>query len=838
MPLKQLLLVFITMLMTNLCFAANILITETHNDEGAQLMDLNWRKAANILGHNAQIVHHDYLDSLHILMEADVVILPSGIKEVSNSQRYNLNEFLNAGGSLYVQSEFKMHFPGNQLFHYLVNKNGGTFEWEGELSYNLNPIKVKPFIFENTEEEMLLDYFWNGVYGCGGLNVVPFMEFEEKYFGFLYNGDGSTGRVMTVSDQDWIKLATEVGKQERMVLLQRMLHALVEGIPNLTIPEIQISGLQQSVCPDSGYDMNVNIDQTALAYSLKWYKNGNHIGDFDNMKSFEIHDIQAGDLMEARLTIDNECSATIITSNILEVEWMYPLSMSELSIGGSDEICYDQSAVFSAMASEMDQSMEVQFVWSINGQDLDLPQDTDTLILDQPTTNDTLRLRMIYNDGCTLQEMSASNERVIQLIGRPVPNIFLTGNKTGYCMGEAASLAIEGLYDDEEYSIEWYVNDLAVSNPTTTHQMPTLNNNHEVRAEIKYQDPCKGNVSLNTQIISINVEQPKLSVSSKQHTSCGLSNGIIELQTDGGKAPYVYQWNGNQYNSTISDMAKGQHKIEVVDANGCRDQIMTTLSDSNPKIIDSLVVRGSACDSDEKSLVQLYPNASFHGSLTLLWKSDDGQRLDVDYSEAELAPGNYEVIASVNESCTEVKRFEIAQNDISDQFRTKFSAEVGHPVALDLGIDPLDIDEILWSGQDVLDCTDCTWPTFLADESRSFDVEVTTSYGCHYMRTVEVEVQKVEKLPFFAPNAFTPNNDSKNDLFEFFVDDSIESLRELLIFDRWGNLVFESSSLDEVQWDGTLNGEPVTTGMFIYVVRLVNKRGEEVTGNGTLMLIR
>ena len=110
--------------------ATHVLITDSHSRSGIQIMDFNWRKAANILGYTNQIIDKTYLDSLHILQTADVLIVTEAVEDYTASQRQTIINFIKQGGDVYVQGEFRINFGGNQLFQYLVSKTGGDFQWE------------------------------------------------------------------------------------------------------------------------------------------------------------------------------------------------------------------------------------------------------------------------------------------------------------------------------------------------------------------------------------------------------------------------------------------------------------------------------------------------------------------------------------------------------------------------------------------------------------------------------------------------------------------------------------------------------------------------------------
>ena len=68
----------------------------------------------------------------------------------------------------------------------------------------------------------------------------------------------------------------------------------------------------------------------------------------------------------------------------------------------------------------------------------------------------------------------------------------------------------------------------------------------------------------------------------------------------------------------------------------------------------------------------------------------------------------------------------------------------------------------------------------------------------------------------YAPNVFSPNNDGRNDEFVIsFSDDCRINTLELLIYDRWGNLV---SKTNHTRWDGRFDNRLVASGVFSFVI--------------------
>src|SRR6185369_17157688 len=98
----------------------------------------------------------------------------------------------------------------------------------------------------------------------------------------------------------------------------------------------------------------------------------------------------------------------------------------------------------------------------------------------------------------------------------------------------------------------------------------------------------------------------------------------------------------------------------------------------------------------------------------------------------------------------------------------------------------------------------------------TYTLTATNDEGC----TASKSMRAIVFSPFYMPNAFTPNGDGKNDVFRIPPGSSL-SLEEFSIYDRWGTRIFSTQNIDK-GWDGTINGKPLPTGVFIYVIKGTN----------------
>jgi gliding motility-associated-like protein len=94
----------------------------------------------------------------------------------------------------------------------------------------------------------------------------------------------------------------------------------------------------------------------------------------------------------------------------------------------------------------------------------------------------------------------------------------------------------------------------------------------------------------------------------------------------------------------------------------------------------------------------------------------------------------------------------------------------------------------------------------------------------------EVSMFKYDIKKIEVPNVFTPNNDNSNDLFEIKGLEYRCDIYKLWIYNRWGQLIFESLP-DVIVWDGKTEGLIVSPGTYIYILQ---GNGFEISGTVTV----
>ncbi|SDD58966.1 C-terminal domain of CHU protein family protein [Algoriphagus faecimaris] len=126
-------------------------------------------------------------------------------------------------------------------------------------------------------------------------------------------------------------------------------------------------------------------------------------------------------------------------------------------------------------------------------------------------------------------------------------------------------------------------------------------------------------------------------------------------------------------------------------------------------------------------------------------------------------------------------------------------------------------------------------PFYIFGERETFEVEllITDENGCQASVVKVISITKSYRLMF--PTGFTPTEET-NEVFVPKYKGIVEA--ELLIFNTWGELIFQSNSLNALGWDGKPDGVLLDAGTYVYRFNGTSVDGESVKESGKFKLIR
>jgi len=314
----------------------------------------------------------------------------------------------------------------------------------------------------------------------------------------------------------------------------------------------------------------------------------------------------------------------------------------------------------------------------------------------------------------------------------------------------------------------------------------------------------------------------------------GTEEGEIFIELEGGTAPYAYSWSNGDTSANLLGVIAGTYQLLLTDANGCEASATATLQQPPP--IDTEFAFEDATCFDDKD-----------GNITILKPVGNGYLYNIDNQPYQsdttfqgLGPGEYIVGVRDLDGCTTDQIFTIGSApeiliEAPDDETILLGDSIRLPAIAHLSV----ANEISWTPNNTLNCTICLDPTASPLQTTTYTISVINEDGCTDEDQVTVFVDADYEVYF--PNIFTPNQDGANDLFTAFGNEQILIIRELRLFDRWGEAVFARTDFApndvSLGWDGTLRGEPMNSGVFVFyaVVEFIDGKVKLFEGDLTLM---
>ncbi|MCR5115445.1 MAG: gliding motility-associated C-terminal domain-containing protein [Bacteroidales bacterium] len=313
----------------------------------------------------------------------------------------------------------------------------------------------------------------------------------------------------------------------------------------------------------------------------------------------------------------------------------------------------------------------------------------------------------------------------------------------------------------------------------------------------------------------------------------GDHNGALQINVAGGTAPYLYEVNGTPGEAHLSGLAPGTYSITVTDARGCRIDTTVTITEPAPLALSATAVR-PPCPEVCAGAIDLTVSGGTYPFRYNWNTAAETQDLTA------LCAGEYAVTVTDMRNCQATLALTLADSSHfpspieawSDQ-DTLYAGQQTTFHATDLGAG----FSYLWTpGEGIADPTAPNTDAIVSTVS-DYVVHVIDDAGCELTDTIHLLLHEVicDEPYVFVPNAFTPNGDGKND--RLFVRSDIVLELQFRVYDRWGEKVFETNSLDE-GWDGTFRGQPCEQGVYDYYLKVVCLGQVEFFKKGNVTLIR
>ena len=315
---------------------------------------------------------------------------------------------------------------------------------------------------------------------------------------------------------------------------------------------------------------------------------------------------------------------------------------------------------------------------------------------------------------------------------------------------------------------------------------------------------------------SYTVTQPAnvtLTATSTPQACVNQLDGAASIATVGGTPPYAYHWSNQGNTAAISNISAGTYYVTVTDAHLCN------YTDSVIVIIQPPVNYTSSdvqpfCAPLADGSISISVTGGGNPPYTYTWNNQPGGPILTN-----LVAGNYYLVITDARGC-------IAQDSFNLQYQYSITVSASPAVTIELGQSTelgatsniLNNVAFTWSPVNGLDCSTCQNTNAAPVRTTLYYINVTDSNGCYANDSVLVTV--IPNYNLFIPNCFTPNGDGNNDVFQMLGNKKAIIFWEIKVFNRWGELVFESNDIN-FGWDGTYKGRLQDPGVFVYEAKVV-----------------
>ena len=327
-------------------------------------------------------------------------------------------------------------------------------------------------------------------------------------------------------------------------------------------------------------------------------------------------------------------------------------------------------------------------------------------------------------------------------------------------------------------------------------------------------------------------------------TLCGSNTSVI-LTANGFGTTDLFQWSSNSgFTDTLNDTPSDSTATVQVNGDavffvrplgntcGSMDSVHVHVELISPSLTGDTLTCA-------EGVAELHVLGADAGS-TFQWSPDDhltGQGT-ADVSVSIASTETFSVTVTSPAGCTWSDDITVL---VSSIFGSSIGASVDQPIVLpgttvQLSATPTTGVNYSWLPAAEVSDPDIQSPTAFITQTTTFYLVISDGI-CTRSDSVTVTVYEMncDEPDIFIPDAFTPNGDGNNDVL--YVRGRFISRMELKIFDRWGELVFETTS-PAAGWDATFKGKPVDPAVFVYWLEATCADGQEFFKKGNVTVIR
>jgi gliding motility-associated-like protein len=274
------------------------------------------------------------------------------------------------------------------------------------------------------------------------------------------------------------------------------------------------------------------------------------------------------------------------------------------------------------------------------------------------------------------------------------------------------------------------------------------------------------------------------------------------------------------------------------DQNGCDSMVTITYTDIY--IQTEIFSQSEGCAGDGDGVITITQVNGGNGPYEYQLSGSAIWQNSTEFSS--LLPGEYTLFIRDANGCADTI------TDILISEGTSLSIDAGPDLVVDFGDEATlsatttaPLTELTWNAIDSIFCSTCPitqiGPLY---ENQMVTITGQTANGCLDEDMLQIVVRKL--IEVYIPNSFSPNYDGINDIFSIYGNRFVAAVRNLAIYDRWGNSLYYKEDLPinnpSEGWDGHFRGKIMDPGVYVYVVEVELTDGSVRLYKGDVTLVR
>jgi gliding motility-associated-like protein len=317
------------------------------------------------------------------------------------------------------------------------------------------------------------------------------------------------------------------------------------------------------------------------------------------------------------------------------------------------------------------------------------------------------------------------------------------------------------------------------------------------------------------QTVSITADAaPTISSLKSTPPHCETANGEVTVLATGGKSPLTYSIDYGvsfQSNPLFTKLAGGTYTLRVRDANGCEVNSALSLPSFKPMVVLTTTSVSTSCGQPNGQAT-----LTISGGTSPVQFSIDNAAFQASSAFTDLQAGNHTLIARDNDGCSISQSVRVAAStgpQLADVRTTDAACGQQNGAMSITSTRVVGLEEYSLDGQQFQPST-----TFSGLSGGMYTLTIRDDKNCVVTQPVRILLDCANLVHL--PAAFSPNHDNYNDaLTAYFTFPSL-TISRFTVYDRWGAVIYNRANFvlvsGEPLWDGLVNGQAVSTGIYVY----------------------